>query len=111
MPPKLLRNIFIGLITLIVLFEAVCWIFIRFPMDPPHILDINNDIPGFKKNVRIISDEDQVRYIDWTASDKPAGSVRILCIGGWATQGILQGAEDTWWGRMQAGMSRDSRAC
>ncbi|HWB06068.1 MAG TPA: hypothetical protein VG796_23800 [Verrucomicrobiales bacterium] len=102
MPPKLLRKIFIALAIPFVLFELVCWIFMPFPVEPLRALDISNDIPGFKQKVRVITGADQMRYLDWTAGDKPEGTVRILCIGGFATQGILQAAEDTWWGKLHS---------
>jgi hypothetical protein len=101
-PPKLLRKIFIALAIPFVLFELVCWLFMPFPLEPLRSLDLNNDIPGFKKKVRIVSGEQQVRYLDWTAGEKPEGVVRILCTGGFSTQGILQAAEDTWWGNLHS---------
>jgi hypothetical protein len=103
---KIVRNSFLALVVLLVLFEIICWIFIRFPVEPLRNLDLNNDLPGFKKNVRLILDRDQVRYLDWTGGEKPAGTVRILCIGGWATLGMLQTAEDTWWGQMHIRLKR-----
>ena len=102
MPPKLIRNLLLPLVSLIVLFEAVCWIFVRFPVEPLRTLDLNNDIPGFKKDVRLIFGEDLVRYLDWSGGDKPAGTVRILCIGGLTTQAMLQNSADTWWGQLHS---------
>jgi hypothetical protein len=101
-PHKLLRKIFIALAIPFVLFELVCWIFMPFPLEPLRSLDLNNDIPGFKKKVRVITGDDQVRYLDWTAGEKPEGVVRILCTGGFSTQGILQASEDTWWGNLHS---------
>lgn len=49
-----------------------------FPVEPLQQLDLTNDIPGFKKNVRLHFGKDQVRYLDWTPGDKPAGTVRAL---------------------------------
>ena len=102
MPKNLIRNLLIALVSLVVLFEAVCWIFVRFPVEPLRTLDLNNDIPGFKKDVRLIFGEDLVRYLDWSGGDKPAGTVRILCVGGLATQAMLQNSADTWWGQLHA---------
>lgn len=99
---KILLRILIVLVSLFALFELVCWIFAPFPVEPLHSLDLHNDIPGFKKDVRVIFDRGQVRFLDWTAGDKPPGTVRILCVGGWATLGMLQNAEDTWWGRLHS---------
>jgi len=103
-PPKLLRNLFLAPVILWALFELVCWIFVRFPMEPLRTLDLNNDIAGFKKEVRVIFGEDQVRYLDWQEGAKPEGAVRIFCVGGLTTLGMLQTAEDTWWGRMHLGL-------
>jgi hypothetical protein len=99
---KLTRNLILAPVILVVLFELVCWIFVRFPAEPMRILDLNNEIPGFKTNVRLVLGNDQVRYLGWTPGEKPAGAVRILCTGGWATLGMLQSEEDTWWGRLHA---------
>ena len=106
MPPKLLRKILIALAIPFVLFEIICWSFMPFPVEPLRSLDIDNDIPGFKKKVRIVTGDDQVRYLDWTAGDKPDGTVRIMCIGGFATQGFLQSAEDTWWGKLHSSLKK-----
>ncbi len=103
-PPKLLRNLFLIPVILWALFELICWLFVRFPMEPLRNLDLNNDIAGFKKEVRIVFGDDQVRYLDWTEGAKPDGTVRILCVGGLATLGMLQAAEDTWWGRVHQGL-------
>ncbi len=102
MPKNLIRNLLIALVSLVVLFEAVCWIFVRFPVEPLRTLDLNNDIPGFKKDVRLIFGEDLVRYLDWTGGEKPAGTVRILCVGGLTTQAMLQNSADTWWGQLHS---------
>ena len=102
MPPKLLRKLIFALIILVALFESICWIFVSFPIEPLRTLDLNNDIPGFKKDVRLIFGDDLVRYVDWTGGEKPAGTVRVLCIGGLATQAMLQSASDTWWGQLHA---------
>jgi hypothetical protein len=99
-PRKLFSKILLALVILPLLFEIICWLFVRFPVEPLRTLDLDNDIAGFKKNVRIIFGEDQVRYLDWTAGKKPEGTVRILCVGGFATLGMLQTAEDTWWGQL-----------
>jgi hypothetical protein len=99
-PRKLLSKIILAPVILLVLFEIICWIFVRFPAEPLRVLDLDNEIPGFKRNVRIIFGEEQVRYLDWTAGKKPEGTVRVLCVGGIATLGMLQAAEDTWWGQL-----------
>ena len=102
MPPKLIRNILLALVSLFVLFEAVCWIFFPFSLEPLRKLDLDNDIPGFKKDVRLIFGDDLIRYLDWSSGERPAGTVRILCVGGLATQGMLQSAGDTWWGQLHS---------
>lgn len=100
MPVKLLRKILLVLIALVVLSEAICWIFVRFPAEPLRTLDLTNDIPGFKKNVRMLLGDDQVRYLNWEPGKDTEGKVRIFCTGGLATLGMLQASEDTWWGRL-----------
>jgi hypothetical protein len=103
-PHRLIRKLIIAVIAIPLLFEAVCWAFFRFPVEPVSQFTMTNDIPGFKKEVKFSADRHEVRYLDWTSGDKPSGSVRILVIGGWATWGLLQNAEDTWWGRMHKGL-------
>jgi hypothetical protein len=103
-PPRLLRKILLIAIAIPLLIEAVCWAFIRQPLDPIRTVSMNNDIPGFKKEVTFTFGNTQVRYLDWTPGEKPAGTVRILVIGGWATWGLLQNAQDTWWGQMHKGL-------
>lgn len=106
MSSKLLRKLALFPVILFALFEIICWIFMPFPVEPLQQLDLTNDIPGFKKNVRLHFGKDQVRYLDWTPGDKPAGTVRVLCVGGWATLGILQGAQDTWWGQLHGNLTK-----
>ena len=101
-----MRLLVLAPVILFVLFEVVCWIFMPFPVEPLRPLDLNNDIPGFKKNVRLIFGNDQVRYLNWTPGEKPPGTVRVFCIGGWATLGMLQGAQDTWWGQLHSQLTK-----
>ncbi len=106
MPSKLFRKILIALAVPFILFEVVCWIFQPFPLQPDSVLDLNNDIPGFKRQVQIKTGKDQVRFLGWTQGEKPAGAVRILYVGGAATIGFLQGAEDTWWGVLHTSLKK-----
>ncbi len=101
---RFIRKLIIVLLALPLLFEGLCWAFFRYPVEPVTQFSLNNEIPGFQKNVKIATDRHQVRYLDWTEGEKPAGAVRIFVIGGWATWGLLQNAEDTWWGRMHKGL-------
>lgn len=107
-PRKLFSKVIIAVVALPLLFEIICWMFVRFPAEPLRTLDLDNDIPGFKKNVRIVFGEDQVRYLgEWSEGKKPEGTVRILCVGGIATLGMLQAAEDTWWGRLHVSLTKN----
>ena len=99
-PRKIIGRILFALLALALLFEIGCWCFYRFPAEPLKVLSLENDIPGFKKNVKVYFGDDQVRYLDWADGDKPEGSTRILFVGGIATLGMLQQAEDTWWGQL-----------
>lgn len=106
MSSKLLRLLILIPVALIALFEIVCWLFMPFPVEPLRQLTLNNDIPGFKKDVKLIFGNEQVRYLDWTPGDKPEGSVRVLCVGGWSTLGMLQAAQDTWWGQLHTHLEK-----
>jgi hypothetical protein len=101
---RILLKIFLVCAALFLLFEAVAWIFIRFPVEPVKELRLSNDIPGFKKDTVFTYDRHQFRTIDWTPGEKPAGAVRILIVGGWATWGLLQNNPDTWWGQLHKGL-------
>ena len=83
------------------------WLFVRLPVEPMVRLDLSNDLPGLKRDVRLEFDRDRVRYLGWTPGEAPAGAVRILCLGGSATFAVLQNAEDTWWGRLRAGLEKN----
>ncbi len=102
MPHKFIRKLILAPVILLALFEIICWVFVPFPREPLRTINLNNDLPGFKKDVQLIFGDDQVRYVDWTGGEKPAGTVRVLCIGGLATQAMLQSAPDTWWGQLHA---------
>ncbi len=80
--------------------ELFLWIFVRIPMEPLKKIDLSNTLPGLKPEVRLSFDRNLVRYLDDASGKKPAGTLRILCLGGSATFAILQNAEDTWWGQL-----------
>ena len=101
-PSKIIRKLLLAMVALIVVFEAACWIFHPFPVEPLMTLNLDNAIPGFKKDVQLTFGDDFVRYVDWTGGEKPAGTVRILCVGGLSTQAMLQSAPDTWWGQLHS---------
>ena len=58
MPSKIIRKLLFALAILIVLFEAVFWIFSPFPVESLMTLNLDNDIPGFKKEVRLTFGDD-----------------------------------------------------
>jgi hypothetical protein len=63
-----------------------------------------------KKNVRLFFDKNLTRYLDEAQGTKPAGTIRILCLGGSATFGLLQNAGDTWWGQLGRQLQAEGKA-
>jgi hypothetical protein len=97
---KLLRRLLLAPVVLFLILELGLWIFVRIPLEPLKRLDLSNDLPGLKPEVRLVFDRNLTRYLDDAAGKKPPGTIRILCLGGSATFARLQNAEDTWWGRL-----------
>lgn len=93
------------LLGLFLLVEAVLWLFFRAPAAPELSLELKNSLPGLKKSVKFsMNRAEQLRTINWTAGPKAPGAVRILCVGGHATVGQLQNADDTWWGQLASAL-------
>lgn len=97
---KILRRLVLLVLGLFLTLEAVLWLFARTPVEPLKRLDLSNQIPGLKKEVRVTFDRHVARYLDDKNGSKPPGTVRILCLGGAGTLSMLQNAEDTWWGQL-----------
>lgn len=104
MSSKLIRYLVLAPLALLALLEIALWAFVRAPLEPRKRLDLSNDLPGLKRDVRLEFDQNMTRYLDWPEGDKPRGAVRILCLGGGATFAMLQNAEDAWWGRLHAAL-------
>jgi lysophospholipase L1-like esterase len=98
---RLALRFFLGGIVLWLLIEIGLWAAFRAPTERQMTLHLENKIPGLKPKVKIVVNPDQqLRVLNWVSGDRPLGSVRILCVGGFATHGQLQNAEDTWWGQL-----------
>ena len=80
--------------------ELILWAFVRIPLEPLKTIDLVNHFPGLKNDVRLVFDKQLARYLDNESGSKPAGTVRILCLGGSATLAMFQNADDTWWGKL-----------
>ena len=104
MRSRLLRRLLFAVLLTPLALELLGWTVLRLPVDPPRTLLLRNDIPGCRKDVRLVFDRRQVRKFGWTEGEAPAGTVRILCLGGWATFAMNQNDEDTWWGRLKTGL-------
>lgn len=98
--PKIIRRLLLLPVVLFAGLELILWLFVRLPMEPLKPVDLKNTLPGLKEDVRLTFDRNLTRYLDDAAGKKPAGTFRILCLGGSATFGILQNAGDTWWGQL-----------
>jgi hypothetical protein len=97
---KFTRRLLLLPVILFLGLELFLWIFVRIPVEPLKRLDLVNTLPGLKPEVRLSLDRNLVRYLDEASGEKPAGTQRILCLGGSATFAILQNADDTWWGQL-----------
>lgn len=100
---KILRRLPLYALLLVALFEAAGWLIFKFPIDPPRTLLLKNDLPGCSKDVKLVFDRRQTRRFS-LADPKPPGTVRIFCLGGWATLAMNQNDPDTWWGRLQSAL-------
>ncbi len=100
---KLGRRLFLIVVGLVLLIEGVLWAGFRTPVNPTLTFRFNNQIPGLKGKVTFdVTAVEQMRSRNWEPGSKPAGALRILCVGGMATMGQLQNTEDTWWGQLAA---------
>lgn len=96
-------RLFLGLAAIILLIEGVLWVGFRTDLNQPVTLRFFNHIPGLKEKVTLeVTSVEQLRSRKWPSGPKVPGSLRILCVGGLATLGQLQNAEDTWWGQLGA---------
>ncbi len=100
MSSNLLRRLLLAPVFLFIGLELIFWIFVRIPLEPLKPLHLSNTLPGLKQEVKLTVDGDLARYLDDRSGGKKSGTVRILCLGGSATFGLLQNAEDTWWGQL-----------
>ena len=100
---KLGFRLFLILLGLVLLIEGVLWAGFRTPLNPTMSFRFNNHIPGLKDKVTFdVTAVEQMRSRKWEPGPKPAGALRILCVGGSATVGQLQNTDDTWWGQLAA---------
>ena len=98
---KLALRFGLGIVALLLLIEVVLWAAFRAPTDSLMTIHLKNNIPGLKPKVTLnLNPDQQLRSINWTSGAKDANTVRILCVGGFATLGQLQNAPDTWWGQL-----------
>lgn len=97
---KLLRRLLLAPVVLFLGLELILWLFVRTPLEPLKRIDLSNDLPGLKKDVRLVFDRNLARYLDEANGSKPSGTFRILCLGGSGTFAMFQNAGDTWWGQL-----------
>ncbi len=100
MSSPLLRRLLLVPLAIFLALELGLWIFVRLPVEPRMRLELSNRLPGLKEEVRVVFDGRLARYLDEAGGAKRPGVLRLLCLGGSATFGLLQNAEDTWWGRL-----------
>lgn len=102
---KLLRYLFLGLVGLLLVAEVMVRLLVSPPMDPGRTFILENEIAGLKPRVQYEIDSNQIRGWDSTRP-KPAGVIRILCVGGSSTSTMLQSVEDTWWGQLGTALEK-----
>ena len=90
-----------AIVGLVVVAEVVLHLAFPVEADIGTNLFLNNQIAGVADKVHFEVGNDLLRRSGWTEGAKASGTVRVVCIGGAATVGILQNVEDTWWGQLQ----------
>jgi hypothetical protein len=90
-----------AMVALLVVVELVLHTALPVEADIGTSLILNNQIPGVASKVHFDVGADLLRRSGWSDGAKASGTVRVICIGGPSTVGILQNVEDTWWGRIQ----------
>lgn len=101
---RILRRLIVAVLILFVAVEALLWLFVRLPAEPPLRVTLTNDLPGMKRDVQLELFTWNVRRAGGSGSRAADGAVRVLCLGGASTFGMLQNADDTWWGRLRSGL-------
>jgi lysophospholipase L1-like esterase len=98
---KLALRFGIGILALLLVAEVALWAAFRAPTDGQMTLHLKNKISGLQPKVVLnMSQENQLRSINWSPGPRGTNSLRILCVGGLSTFGQLQNAPDTWWGQL-----------
>ena len=78
--------------------EGILWVTAPVPKSVGYTVELDNEIPGVKPKVAFEIDERFLRK--WGSSNKGERTIRIVCLGGSATAGMLQNDKETWWGQL-----------
>jgi hypothetical protein len=78
--------------------EGILWVTAPVPKSVGYTVELDNEIPGVKPKVAFEIDERFLRK--WRSSNKGERTIRIVCLGGSATAGMLQNDKEAWWGQL-----------
>lgn len=86
---------------LVVVIELVLHLALPVEPDIGTNLILNNKLPGVSEKVNLVIGPDLLRRANWGNGENTGDSIRVVCLGGAATVGMLQNVRGTWWGRLQ----------
>lgn len=89
---------------LLVLIEAVLWLFAPVGKRASQRFAFDNQLPGLKERVAFTVDERSLRSWSPAATPRDGREVKILVLGGAASLALLQNSEDSWWGQLGAAL-------
>ena len=100
-----LKNILLSAAALsafLLLCEAFLWNFMPvYPEGPASKVSYRQNLPGLKSAITFEQDRYGFRSLSMTERAKPAGTIRILCLGGSTTRQAMQETKDTWYGVLE----------
>jgi lysophospholipase L1-like esterase len=83
--------------TLLVAADALLWLFVRVPHEGVQTQHVRNHaLPGLKEQIVYRTIGHRLRSASIQTARKPAGSIRVLCLGASTTDQLTQATEDTW---------------
>ena len=105
---KYLLITFAAVVALVGIIELILHVVAPVSPDLPTKLLITNKIQGFKEKVTFEVRPDLLRPHDWSEEVGKSDAFRVVCVGGPSTVGVLQNAEDTWWGKLKQGLEKSN---
>jgi hypothetical protein len=104
--PKLLLIALCSLAALVVIVELVLHLALPVEPDLGTKIILNNQYSGVLHKINFEVGTDLLRRDGWKDGAKRSDAVRVVCIGGAATVGVMQNASETWWGRLRTQLKK-----